>query len=419
MIIDSFSTAYYLLLASILLISLVTGIVMRKTDFCSMGAVCDLISTGDTGRMKSWLLAIAIAMLGVSILEFSGLVNVDGAYSPYRSSELAWAGNLLGGLLFGIGMTLTGGCGSKQLVRLGGGNLKSVFVVIVIAFIAYYMGNPLPGTDNTLYTFLFYDWMNPLITELPGRQDLGTIISDKTDIARLSVGVVLACMLLFFVLRSSGFRSDKDHVLGGLTIGIAVICVWTITSMTSVGVDGEAMGLAEYVVNWEFISESEQGKPAHSLPFKPQSLTIINPMGQAFGYAQSNFDNRFLTYGIMIVIGITLGSLVYSLLKNGFHIEWFSSLKDFITHIAGGILMGFGGVLAMGCTLGQGVTGISTLSAGSFITFGAIVLGGILTVKMQYYLLVYENDASFIDSLVSTLADLNLYPESLRKLEKV
>lgn len=112
-----------------------------------------------------------------------------------------------------------------------------------------------------------------------------------------------------------------------------------------------------------------------------------------------------------------LGSLLFALLARRFRIEWFVDLRDFLFHLIGAVLMGVGGVLALGCTIGQGVTGVSTLALGSFIATASIIFGSALTLKMQYYRLVYESEASFGKALVSGLVDLHLLPKRLRKLD--
>jgi uncharacterized membrane protein YedE/YeeE len=160
---EDFFTAQAFFLWATFLIALVLGAVANKTNFCTMGAVSDWVNMGDTGRFRAWLLAIAVAVLGVVVLEYFGLVNVTSSFPPYRGSQFIWAENLFGGLMFGIGMTLASGCGNKTLIRLGGGNIKSLFVFIVISIIAYYMVNPFPGSDQTLFTVLFYDWIRPLV----------------------------------------------------------------------------------------------------------------------------------------------------------------------------------------------------------------------------------------------------------------
>ncbi len=109
------------------------GAVVNKTNFCTMGAVSDAVNMGDMGRMRAWFLAIAVAMLGVTVLEFMGLLNPGDSFPPYRANQLIWAENILGGLIFGVGMTLASGCGNKTLIRIGGGNLKSIVVLLIIA----------------------------------------------------------------------------------------------------------------------------------------------------------------------------------------------------------------------------------------------------------------------------------------------
>ena len=152
---------------------------------------------------------------------------------------------------------------------------------------------------------------------------------------------------------------------------------------------------------------------------RDRSFTFINPMGQTLGYASSGFSSALLTAGVMALFGVILGSFLWSVVTKGFRVEWFNSVGDFFTHFIGAIMMGVGGVLAMGCTIGQGITGVSTLAIGSFITFFAIVLGSALTMKVQYYKLVYEEEASFAKAVVAGLCDMKLLPNGMRSLEKV
>jgi hypothetical protein len=121
----------------------------------------------------------------------------------------------------------------------------------------------------------------------------------------------------------------------------------------------------------------------------------------------------------MALLGVIAGSFLWSLINRSFRIEWFASFGDFVNHLVGAILMGFGGVLAMGCTIGQGITGVSTLAVGSFVTLISIILGSALTMKVQYYKMVYEDEASVFSALVTSLADMHLLPNSLRKHEAV
>ena len=142
-------------------------------------------------------------------------------------------------------------------------------------------------------------------------------------------------------------------------------------------------------------------------------------MGQAFGYALNSFDKTLLTFGIMACFGVAAGSLVWALITRSFKWEWFASMQDVVNHVIGAILMGFGGVLAMGCTIGQGITGVSTLALGSFIALAGLIFGSALTMKVQFYRMMYEEEASFSKAFITGLVDLHLLPESLRKLDKV
>jgi uncharacterized membrane protein YedE/YeeE len=417
---ESFFAAQSFLLWATFIIALIMGVVVNKTNFCTMGAVSDAVNMGDMGRMRAWFLAIAVAMVGVAVLEYLGLLNPGGSFPPYRANQLIWAENILGGLMFGIGMTLASGCGNKTLVRIGGGNLKSIVVLLIIGVIAFFMVNPFPGSDQTLMSVLFYDWIRPLSVTLSTPQDLGSLVIGKDAAgARLGIGLGLGLLLLVYVFKSADFRGNFDNILGGLIVGLAVLAAWYVSANVKIDLDGELHSLSGYVQQWDFLADSATGKPADSRPLSTQSFTFINPMGQTLGYAAAGFKSTLLTFGVMALLGVIAGSLLWSLISRSFRIEWFVDFKDFTTHVIGAILMGFGGVLAMGCTIGQGITGTSTLAIGSFLALGSIILGSALTMKVQYYKLVYEDEASFFKALLTGLVDLKLLPERLRKLEAV
>jgi hypothetical protein len=177
--------------------------------------------------------------------------------------------------------------------------------------------------------------------------------------------------------------------------------------------------MSDYYSEWDMLAEDDAGKPERGSAVAAQSFTFINPIGQSYGVVQSGFDRAMVNFGLVSVIGVILGSLLWSLISRSFRIEWFVDMKDFINHLVGATLMGFGGVLAMGCTIGQGITGVSTLAIGSILTFFSIVFGSALTMKIQYYKMVYEDEASFFKALVTSLVDMKLLPSSMRKLDAV
>jgi uncharacterized membrane protein YedE/YeeE len=415
-----FASAQSIFLWSTFAIALIMGAVVNKTNFCTMGAVSDWVNMSDTGRMRAWILAIAVGVLGVTALEAAGLVNVTGTFPPYRQTNFVWLENVLGGTLFGVGMTLASGCGNKTLIRIGGGNLKSVMVLLVIALIAYFMINPFPGSDKTLYSTLFYPWTNPTAVALTTNQDLGAMLfGDKAATGRMVMGAIIGGLLLIWAFKSADFRGSFDNILGGLVVGLAVLAAWYVTSNIRVDASGDILTLQSFVQDWDLYAPADAVRPAAAGPLAAQSFTFINPMGQTLGYVASGFDHTLLTFGIMALAGVIAGSLLWSVISRNFRIEWFASVRDFFNHLVGAILMGFGGVLAMGCTIGQGVTGFSTLALGSILTFVAIVLGSAITMKVQYYKMVYESEATFLKAFVTALADLRLLPAGMRKLEAV
>lgn len=402
------------------IISVFLGAVVNKTNFCTMGAVSDMVNMNDYGRLRAWFLAIATALLGVTILEYMQMVDVTATFPPYRDTELILGENIIGGFLFGIGMTLASGCGNKTLIRIGGGNIKSIIVFIIIAIIAYYMTNPFPGSDKTLFSVLFYDWIRPLSISLSGNQDLGAMLSsDDSSMTRVITGAIVGFIMLVLIFKSADFRTSKENIASGLIVGLVVLSGWFLSSNVQINTDDNLYSMSSYYEEWDMLAESNEGKPAQGRPLSSQSLTFINPIGQSLGYVQSGFDKTLLTFGLISVFGVILGSFLISLIGKSFRIEWFVDVKDFVTHLVGAVLMGFGGVLALGCTIGQGITGVSTLAVGSIAALIAIIFGSALTMKIQYYKLVYEEEATFIKALSSSLVDMKMLPSAMRKLDAV
>lgn len=403
---DFFSAHWTILWASFA-ISLVMGAVVNKTNFCTMGAVSDWVNMGDTGRLRAWLLAATTAMLGVIILEALGVFELQSSLPPYRANmydavantyQFPWGRFVLGGLMFGVGMTLASGCGNKTLIRIGGGNLKSIFVFSVIGIIAYYMVDPYKQLEaGTWYQNYFDPWLKYLSFNLSSsQQDLGSLVRGGEGMSaitlRLIIGLVMAGALLVFIFRSADYRSNFDNILSGLVIGLAVIAAWYVTTKVMITVDGSNVSLASfYVDQWDLVMPADAVKPQNgSTNLLPTSLTFISPIGQVYGYVMSGLSKSYLTFGVMSVLGVLAGSLLWSLISRGFRIEWFASVKDFVMHVFGAVLMGFGGVLGLGCTVGQAITGVSTLALGSLLTFLCIVIGSAVTMKIQLWLLMRE-----------------------------
>ncbi len=416
---ESFAEAHSFLLLSSFIVALIMGAVVNKTNFCTMGAISDMVNMGSYSRFKSWLLAIAVALISITVFEYFELISLNSSFPPYRGSTIIFGENIIGGIIFGVGMTFASGCGNKTLIRLGAGNLKSLVVLIVLSITAYFMTNPFPNSDQTLYSTLFYDWIRVLSISVEGSSDIASLISSEhSKTARLILGLMISFGLFIHVFKNSEFRTNKNNIVAGLVVGLAVTAGWWITSNTQIETDDEQYSLSGYYQEWDMLEDDDQLKPAQARTLESQSLTFINPVGQILGYVQSKFDSALLTFGLVSVFGIILGSMLMALVTKRLSLEWFSTVQDFVHHFVGAIMMGVGGVLALGCTIGQGITGLSTLALGSFITFAAIVFGSTLTMKAKYYRLIYD-DAGLYAAIISSLVDLHLAPEVMRKLEAV
>ena len=352
----------------------VFGAVANRTNFCTMGAVSDVVNMGSWGRMRMWLLAIAVAILGTHALQLAG--QIDLAKSIYVRPNFTWLSYILGGFLFGVGMTLGSGCGSKTLVRLGAGSLKSVVVFVFFGIAAY-------ATLKGLFAIWRTSWIDPVAIDLAARgaprQDLPTLIASWTGAglrgAELGVALAVAVALLIFVFKDREFRGSFDHVLGGAVVGLTIVGGWYVTGH---------MGFAE---NPETLEDTFFGTNSRTI----ESLSYTAPVGYSLELLMLWSDKSLtVTFGVAAVIGIVLGSAAYALASRTFRWEGFAGPEDTANHVIGGLLMGFGGVTALGCTVGQGLSGLSTLAAGSFLAFFAIVAGSAATMKWQYWRMTRE-----------------------------
>lgn len=350
-------------------LALLFGYVANKTSFCTMGAVSDVVNMQDWGRMRAWLLAIAIAILGTSILVWHGDLDINQTY--YTRGTLNWFALIVGGVTFGVGMTLAGGCGQRTLVRLGAGNLKSVVVFMFMGYAALLTMNGIfrAFVDNFLR-------IDALTIQLDGMQTLPELLNLSGGMGQLMVGAVIALVLLVFVFTNQEFRQNKDNILAGLVIGFVVVAGWYITGK---------LGYIQY--ENEFMENVSVFVGTDSK--LAESMTFVGPLAYTMDL-WAYWNDKHMTFGIACVFGVVIGSFLYSVFNRTFRWEYFNSPQDMFRHIVGSVLMGFGGVTAMGCTIGQGVTGMSTLAVGSALVFLGIVGGATVTMKIQYYLMMRE-----------------------------
>lgn len=353
------------------LLAFVFGAVANRTNFCTLGAVSDILNMGDWNRMRVWLLAIAVAILGTAGLQLMG--QIDVAKSIYTAQNFTWLSYIAGGFLFGVGMTLGSGCGSRTLVRIGGGNLKSVVVFIMLAISAYMTLKGLFGVFRVAV-------IDPVSVSLPTTQDVPSLLAlglggeRKSMLA--SVAGVLGAGLVVFVFMSREFRTF-DNLLGGIVAGLVVVAGWYLS--------GYLGHLAEdpSTLEEKFFATNSG---------RMESMTFVAPFGYVLELLMMWSDkSRVMTFGVASVLGMVAGSLAYALATRSFRLESFRDAEDLINHLIGGALMGFGGVLGLGCTIGQGVSGVSTLALGSFLALFSIIAGATVTMKIEYWRMLRES----------------------------
>lgn len=337
-----------------LLIGAVFGFLVYVTNFCTMGSISDILSFGNYNRFRAWLLACAVAIIGVAFLE--GHEVVDTAESMYQTPNLAWLANVVGGLLFGFGMVFAGGCISRNLVRAGGGDLRSVVVLLITGIFAFIT---IGGLLGPLRVALF----DPMAVDLTSigmeTQRIGEFISLQAgvelDMAKLGTVFVVAGILLVYCFADRNFLASPRDLIAGLGIGLCIVAGWFLTGLAA---DDFA-----------------------DIPVQLISLTFVRPAGDTLDYLMRYTALGAPGFGITTTAGALLGGFLGAASTGRLRLTSFADAKDSARNMFGAALMGIGGVLALGCTVGQALTGFSTLAIGSAITFGAIIVGGMAGVK--------------------------------------
>ena len=338
-----FSTAT-LLAGCGFLAGLLVGIVARTARFCTFGAVEDWILADDTKRMRSWALAIAVAVTIVQVLDATGAARID--QSIYLSPDFGWAGAIFGGLLFGFGMAMVGTCGYGTLIRMGGGDLRALVVFLVLGLSAYMTARGFTG----LFRESLIEPLNLDLTGLGG-QGLSHLLAGALGIERSTVGYGLGALvpavIAWWCFKDRAFRRAPRDVLSGALIGLAVASGFAATGI--IGAD----------------------------PFDPQrveSLSYALPPGETIVYLLT-FTGATVDFGVGLVLGTLGGAFISAAFKGELRLEAFDDAREMRRHLTGAFLMGFGGVSALGCTVGQGISGMATLALSAPLALGSILLG--------------------------------------------
>jgi len=273
-------------LAATFILAFAFGAIVQRTNFCTMGSIADVVNFGDWTRLRQWLLAIAVAISGTTLLDAAGLIDVrDSYYTTPRFAPLAYA---VGGALFGFGMVLAGGCGSKSLVRAGGGSLKALVVLLVLAVVAYM-------TLRGALALVRVGLIERFSTILATRQDLGSLLARSDEgrsVWQLVLGVALPAVLAVFVLRERRFRTF-DNLLAGIGIGTIIIAVWFVS--------GHIGHVLEHPQTLEDVFLRTNSR-------RMESLSFVAPVAWALDYLLFTTDtSKVLTIGIVAAVAIGAG----------------------------------------------------------------------------------------------------------------
>lgn len=322
------------------------GFAARRGRFCTLGALEDAVYGQDTRRLRAWALAIAVAMLGVRVLSLNGF-PLD--QTLYASPELELGPLILGGLTFGFGMALVGNCAFGNLLRLGGGDLKALVALLVAAVSAVMAMRGLTALVRVAA-------IDPLVLSTPsGRSQLLPALLSLGPAMSSVLACACAALLAAFAFFNDPFRRDRKLVASAVVVGLCVTAGWGATAFA--GFD-------------PFGTE------------RPVSLSFARPVGDAVLYAMLASGMQ-VDFGIASVVGVLIGAFIEARQARRFRWEAPDDPGEMRRHILGAFLMGTGGITALGCTIGQGVTGVATLSVGSAIALAAITLGARLGL---YYL---------------------------------
>jgi uncharacterized membrane protein YedE/YeeE len=320
------------------------GLAARLGRFCTLGAIEDLLYGGSDARMRMWALAIGTAVIGSFALIGSGLLNPGDTH--YLSIQFSPVASIIGGLMFGYGMALSGNCGYGAIARLGGGDLRSFVIVLVMGVSVYcVLVGPLAPLRNLLFVQI------PVTTGTP--PGLAQHAAAMTGLPMAGIGIGVGLALCALALGSTELRKDRTAIFWSVIVGLAIVSGWAGTQ-------------------WVY----DNGFDA--LPVVSHSFSA--PVGETLLFAMTG-SMQTASFAVGSICGVWLGAFLGSLIKGHFRWEACDDPRELRRQIIGAAIMGAGAVIAVGCTIGQGLTAFSLLAISAPVTFLAIVAGAALGLR--------------------------------------
>jgi uncharacterized membrane protein YedE/YeeE len=326
------------------------GAIGLLSGFCLLSSLRDWWSANDGRRIRSYAVALAVAIAGTQFIAGAGIVEIGKSLylQPAFSAPLIFTG----GLLFGFGMVLANGCASRALVLLGNGNLRSLVVLVIIGIAAQMTLKGLLAPSRL--AIIQWTQITPAIVSAPA---LLASMGLGDTAARITATLIGSGALFAFAFSDARFRRSPAQIAAGLAVGVLVTAGWLTTGW---------LGADEFN------------------PIPVTSLTFIAPVADTLQYAMLS-TGLTLNFGIAIVLGVLTGSVATSLLTGRFRIEGYASADHMMRSMSGAALMGIGGAMAYGCSVGQGLTGLSTLSLSSVIAVAGILTGAAVAMRRRVW----------------------------------
>lgn len=321
---------------------LALGLAARVGRFCTLGAIEDTLYGGDTRRLRMWGVAIGVAIIGTHIaMALGGFVLEDAAYLDRVWNPL---GTVVGGLLFGYGMALSGNCGYGALARLGGGDLRSFVIVLVMGLSAYFvMSGPLAHVRV---------WLFPVETDAVTAQGFSQL-GATFGLSPVAIGIAVGTVLVAFSLSTTEMLRSYAHIFWGGVVGLAIVSGWVGTYWVAInGFEVEPI----------------------------ETHSFVAPVGDTIFYSMTASGNA-LSFSVGSVVGVVLGAALGSFSKGHFRWEACEDPRELRRQLFGAALMGPGAILAVGCSVGQGISAFSVLAFSAPVAFLAIFAGAAFGLK--------------------------------------
>jgi uncharacterized membrane protein YedE/YeeE len=324
------------------------GFAVRHARLCTFGAIEDALMGGDSRRLRVFGLALGIAILGTQALIVGGFL--DTALVSYTPPALPLAAIMIGSVMFGIGMAMVGTCGFGSLVRLGTGDLRSLVVVLVLGAAAF-------ATLRGILAGFRIGFLESLSLPMPdgAHSDIASLLSLTLGVdTRIAIAAVAGAVLCWLALSDIRLRRAPRLVSAGIVLGLMIIAGW----VTTVALSDDFAG-----------------------PPRPQSLTFVSTVGKALYAGLLNVTN-FADFGVGSVFGVIAGSGIAAWRTAELRWEAFDDDHEMRRHLTGAALMGVGGILTGGCTIGQGLTAGSMLALSAPLAVGGMILGARLGIAI-------------------------------------